>query len=59
MAIVSTSANRSGQHPARSHREVLRRFGMDIDYVLPGRVGDLDAPTPIRDAVTGGSIRGD
>ncbi len=59
MAIVSTSANRAGQHPARSHREVLRRFGMDIDYVLPGRVGDLDAPTPIRDAVTGGSIRGD
>jgi len=56
-AIVSTSANRSGQAPARSHREVYRRFGRSIDYVLPGRVGDAPAPTPIRDAVTGELVR--
>jgi L-threonylcarbamoyladenylate synthase len=58
MAIVSTSANRGGQQPARSAREVLRRFGGDVDYVLTGRVGKLRAPTPIRDALTDESIRG-
>jgi L-threonylcarbamoyladenylate synthase len=57
MAIVSTSANRAGQQPARSYREVVRRFGLEIDYVLPGRVGTLKAPTSIRDAATGTSVR--
>jgi L-threonylcarbamoyladenylate synthase len=57
MAIVSTSANRAHDFPARSYREVLRRFGNDVDYVLPGIVGDASAPTPIRDAVTGDVVR--
>jgi len=57
MAIVSTSANRAGQAPARSTREVTRRFGKLVDYILPGRVGDVPAPTPIRDAMTGKLIR--
>ena len=53
MAIVSTSANRSGESPARTDREIARRFGMLVDYILPGHVGAAPAPTPIRDAVTG------
>ena len=53
MAIVSTSANRGGEVPARTDREVSRRFGKLVDYILPGYVGDASAPTPIRDAVTG------
>lgn len=57
MAIVSTSANRAGEAPARSDREVRRRFGRDIDYVLCGRVGDARAPTPIRDAGSGKLVR--
>ena len=57
MAIVSTSANRTGQRPARNYREVLRRFGAQVDYVLPGRVGNLPAPTPIRDGMTADVIR--
>jgi L-threonylcarbamoyladenylate synthase len=57
MAIVSTSANRAGAAPVRRYREALRRFGKTIDYVLPGRVGDLTAPTPIRDAASGAVIR--
>lgn len=57
MAIVSTSANRAGEAPARSDREVARRFGKLIDYILPGRVGDSPAPTPIRDALTGQLVR--
>jgi L-threonylcarbamoyladenylate synthase len=57
MAIVSTSANRSAETPARSDREVARRFGKRVDYILPGFVGDAPAPTSIRDAVTGEIIR--
>lgn len=57
MAIVSTSANRAGETPARTDREVLRRFGKLVDYVLPGAVGAATAPTPIRDALTGELIR--
>jgi L-threonylcarbamoyladenylate synthase len=57
MAIVSTSANRAGAAPVRHYREALRRFGGQIDFVLPGRVGDLPAPTPIRDAASGAVIR--
>ena len=58
MAIVSTSANRAGERPARSFRDTARRLGKDVDYVLPGRVGTLTAPTPIRDAHTGELVRG-
>ena len=57
MAIVSTSANRSGGAPTRSYRETLRRFKGEVDYVLPGRVGEAPAPTPIRDAITGELVR--
>ena len=53
MAIVSTSANRAGEVPARTDREVVRRFGKLVDFILPGQVGAAPAPTPIRDAVTG------
>ena len=57
MAMVSTSANRAGQQPARSYHEVMRRFGKSIDYVLPGRVGSALAPTPIRDSESGVLVR--
>ena len=57
MAIISTSANRAGEIPARTDREVARRFGKLVDYVLRGKVGAALAPTPIRDAITGKLIR--
>lgn len=57
MAIVSTSANRAGEAPARSYHEVVRRFGAAVDYILPGCVGTARAPTPIRDALTGKLVR--
>jgi L-threonylcarbamoyladenylate synthase len=57
MAIVSTSANRAGERPARTDREVTRRFGKRVDYILPGTVGSATAPTPVRDALTGELIR--
>jgi len=57
MAIVSTSANRAGESPARTDREVMRRFGKLVDHVVRGRVGEAHMPTPIRDAVTGMLVR--
>lgn len=56
-ALISTSANRSDQAPARTYREAVRRFGGLVDYVLPGRTGGLRGPTPIADAPTGRIIR--
>lgn len=57
MAIISTSANRSGERPARAYREARQRIGAVVDFVLPGRIGRLARPTPIVDAVTGRVIR--
>ena len=57
IAIVSTSANRAGEIPARTDREVARRFGRHVDYILRGCVGTAHAPTPIRDAATGKLMR--
>jgi len=55
--VVSTSANNSGQRPARSVLEVRLRFGTRIDFVLPGRLGDRQRPTQIRDLASGKLIR--
>ena len=56
-AIVSTGATRSGQRPARAAFEVRLRFGCQIDFVLPGRVGTLTRPTEIRDLASGTVVR--
>jgi L-threonylcarbamoyladenylate synthase len=56
-ALVSTSANRHGQTPARSALGVRLGFGDDIDLVVSGDTGGLQQPTAIRDAVTGEAVR--
>ena len=56
-AIVSTSANASGQQPARSVLEVRLRFGERIDFVLPGELGNRRQPSQIRDLASGRIIR--
>ncbi len=55
--LVSTSANRSGETPCRNYDEVFARFDHELDYILPGDVGDLKNPTPIYDATTGKLLR--
>lgn len=57
--LVSTSANRASEPPARSAEEVRRIFGGEIDGVLPGEVGDRTAPSTIVDAATGRALRGE
>lgn len=56
MALVSTSANRSGQKSARTARECKRLFG-DRVKVVPGLVGKRRRPSTIQDFATGKIIR--
>lgn len=56
-ALVSTSANRHGDTPARSAAEVRALFGDGIDGVLDAATGGLPGPTPIRDALSGAWLR--
>lgn len=54
--IVSTSANISGRAPARTTLQVQRQFGARLDYLLPGALGGLARPTPIRE-LSGRTVR--
>jgi L-threonylcarbamoyladenylate synthase len=55
-ALVSTSANRSGQRPVKTYAECQRMFGMKV-WVLPGRVGKRRQPSMIRAWSDGKIIR--
>jgi L-threonylcarbamoyladenylate synthase len=48
MALVSTSANRSGQKPARTAAECVKDFGPKI-LVVPGMIGKRRRPSTIID----------
>jgi len=56
-ALVSTSANRHGEAPARCAEAVRLAFGYDIDALVDGALGGLERPTPIRDAISGALLR--
>lgn len=56
-ALVSTSANRHGETPARTAAEVRAAFGAELAYILDGPTGGLERPTPIRDAISGEILR--
>lgn len=56
-ALVSTSANRSGDAAATQRFQVLRYFGDKLDYVVPGSVGGAKKPSLIRDVVSDQIIR--
>jgi L-threonylcarbamoyladenylate synthase len=55
-ALVSTSANRSGQRPAKTYADCLRLFGNRV-WVLPGRVGKRKKPSTIRAWADGKIVR--
>jgi L-threonylcarbamoyladenylate synthase len=57
MALVSTSANKSGQAPARTALAVRMLWGDAVDCIMPGDVGGLSKPTEIREALTGKVLR--
>lgn len=55
-ALVSTSANRSGQRPAKTRADCQRVFGKKV-WVLPGRVGKRKQPSMIQAWVGGRIVR--
>ncbi|WMC10932.1 L-threonylcarbamoyladenylate synthase [Oceanimonas pelagia] len=55
--LVSTSANKSGEEPARSADELAERLGSELDYILPGATGGRTNPSLIRDGITGAVLR--
>jgi len=55
--VVSTSANRSGEPPARTREDVLASLGDALDFVLDGETGGRARPSEIRDARTGAILR--
>jgi L-threonylcarbamoyladenylate synthase len=56
-ALVSTSANRHGEMPARTAAQLHAAFGDALDAILNGSTGGLEQPTPIRDAISGALVR--
>lgn len=56
-AIVSTSANISRRPPARTGLQVRRVFKHALDAVVAGERGRLASPTPIRDLLSGRTLR--
>jgi L-threonylcarbamoyladenylate synthase len=55
-ALVSTSANRSGQQPAKTYTQCQRLFGKDV-WVLRGSVGKRKQPSMIRSWLDGKIVR--
>lgn len=55
--IVSTSANKAGQRPARTRVQIARNLQNEIDFVLNGKLGAEAQPSTIKDLVTGAVLR--
>lgn len=55
--LVSTSANLTGEEPARRLAEIGGALASQLAYVLPGEVGGQVNPSEIKDARTGAIIR--
>lgn len=56
-AIVSTSANPHGYAPASDAARVAQLFPAGLAAIVDAPLGGLNQPTPIRDAVSGATIR--
>jgi len=55
--LVSTSANRAGQPPARSRLQVMTRLRQAPDLIVPGALGGDARPSTIRDLRSGKILR--
>jgi len=56
-ALVSTSANLSGQEPLAGSEALRKTFGSTLSAILEGPLGGLQGPTEIRDLQTGHILR--
>jgi len=55
--IVSTSANLSGQQPAKTWQDVEVSLSEEIDFIIKGKTLGYTQPSKIIDALTGETIR--
>ena len=55
--LVSTSANLTGEEPARRVADIGDLLASQLAYILPGEVGGQANPSEIKDARTGAIIR--
>ncbi|HDX8376821.1 Sua5/YciO/YrdC/YwlC family protein [Aeromonas dhakensis] len=55
--LVSTSANLTGEEPARRLANIGELLASQLAYILPGEVGGQANPSEIKDARTGAVIR--
>lgn len=56
-ALISTSANLSGQSPALTTHAVISQFEQRLDGILDNDIGSLAKPTQIKDSLTGHILR--
>jgi len=56
-ALVSTSANFSGEEPAKTKNEVEVTFQEIVDGILDGEIGSASKPSTIFDIATGKVVR--
>jgi L-threonylcarbamoyladenylate synthase len=56
MALVSTSANRSGRRPAKTFASCRKAFGNSV-LVIPGKIGRRKGPSTIMDFISGKIVR--
>ncbi|MDP1931700.1 MAG: Sua5/YciO/YrdC/YwlC family protein [Gammaproteobacteria bacterium] len=55
--IVSTSANKAGQSPARTALKVIKQIGHEIDGLVYGRLGSERSPSRIVDLLSDTILR--
>lgn len=55
--IVSTSANSSGEREIKSKSELKGQFGVNIDYIVNGKLGGNDSASTIKDLTTNKVLR--
>lgn len=56
-AIVSTSANRSGELALRTANDVVKELENSVNSVVDETVGELASPTKIYDLISGNQLR--
>jgi L-threonylcarbamoyladenylate synthase len=56
-AIVSTSANTTGQESMKTSEEITQVFADQVDTVVAGLIGEDAKPSTIRDGLTGEILR--
>ncbi len=55
--IVSTSANLSGQPPAKDEEELMRQFPLGINALVQGQLGGFIQPSAIYNVLNNQQLR--